>query len=84
MTDRPATTMVVEDRPYRELDDGLIGVYITLRRAGDHQIRTASRHAGGRRVTDGRQPRRLPMPIGGVAAYRGWSRLAWATTSAAA
>jgi len=72
MTDRPATTMVVEDRPYRELDDGLIGVYgYSYDEQAITQIRTVSRHgwvAGASLMADNHVG--YSMPIGGVAAYR--------------
>ena len=72
MTDRPATTMVVEDRPYRELDDGLIGVYgYSYDEQAISQIRTVSRHgwvAGASLMADNHVG--YSMPIGGVAAYR--------------
>ena len=72
MTDLPATTTVVEDRPYRGFDDGLIGVYgYSYDEQAISQIRTVAGHgwvAGVSLMADNHLG--YSMPIGGVAGYR--------------
>jgi tRNA-splicing ligase RtcB (3'-phosphate/5'-hydroxy nucleic acid ligase) len=65
-------SMVIEDRPYRELEDGLIRVYgYSYDRQAVSQISTVARHGW---VTEAALMADnhvgYSMPIGGVAAYR--------------